>query len=176
MTNSRDRLRDIGAARLQRRMMNLAGGSSTPLLQGPRGPQGEQGLQGDRGLQGPPGVQGEPGEPGVAGPAGDTGPAGLTGPKGDSVSGPQGPRGIPGVDGPIGPAGVSVTGPRGQRGLQGFPGADPSPPPYVVRSDLQYDGFRRVVGVDDMLSDGSTRSRTVERDGSGRPVSLLLAR
>ena len=73
------------------------GGSSSPGLQGPPGPQGEQGPpgpQGEKGDQGPEGPQGTPGADGKDGQDGAPGPQGEQGPPGEK--GDPGPGLVPG--------------------------------------------------------------------------------
>ncbi len=78
------------------------GGSSSPGLQGPPGPQGEQG---------PPGPQGEKGDQGPEGPQGTPGADGKDGQ--DGAPGPQGEQGPPGEKGDPGP-GLAPGGTTGQ--------------------------------------------------------------
>lgn len=114
-------------------------------------------------FRGPQGERGEPGEPGRDGSPGR-----------DGAVGPSGPAGPPGPPGPAGPRGVE--GPRGATGtgLQGPPGQPGRPGLIVTSSEVTYDPkTRRPAEIRDVMSDGSIRSRRIERDKFGRLVRIV---
>jgi hypothetical protein len=91
-----------------------------------------------------------------------------------SVRGMRGDDGAPGAPGEQGPPG-----PKGEPGPQGPPGpvgpAGPAPyvPAYPISTYLVYGGLDgKASAVEDVMSDGSTRTRRVVRDRLGRPERL----
>lgn len=133
-------------------------------LTGPQGIQGERGPVGPEGPQGPAGADGAVGASGPEGPIGPAGPAGPTGPRGDR--GERGDPGPVGMRGPIGPQGAA-----GEPGPQGPP-CDHEMMAYPIGAEYILDASGARVGVLQLMSDGTSRTLAIGRDGAGRVASL----
>lgn len=113
--------------------------------------------------------------PGPTGPAGPVGPPGPPGRQG--FAGPQGLRGLTGPLGRTGATGWGERGERGERGPMGLAGREGPTSiqikaPKVVRSTLERNGSGQITTVIDLYDDGRTITRLVQRDGSGRALSI----